>query len=387
MHIAYCTNVRLPSERAHGHQIAQVTNALADLGHTIRIFAPYRKNKITQSFHDYYGAADETKLLHLGNFDFIVSSLFPGVLGLWAQNWMLRRQYKKILTSQKFDLIYTRAPALLEPLLKSGLPVILELHSIPRRNIPAFIDHCKRCSVVVCLTSLMKEDLLKIGVDPANVIVEGDAVDPGIFADAVPYQLARKEWGIESKIPVIGYAGQLSSMGKSKGLPELVDSLRLLHRRNVDFLALIAGGPESVAEEFEATFSHELSKKIRFTGHLDRYKIPNFLSACDVLVYPAPYSTDAYYQRDTSPLKLFEYMAAGKPILCADLPPLHDVVDEKTVLFCKAGDPYAMVYGLDILIFDKEAARDFGKAALARVQNYTWDARMRRILHAATLKP
>ena len=56
MRIAYCTNVRLPSERAHGHQVAQVCDALAHLGHDVTIFAPYRDNEVTEDYWMYYGA-------------------------------------------------------------------------------------------------------------------------------------------------------------------------------------------------------------------------------------------------------------------------------------------------------------------------------------------
>lgn len=46
MRIAYCTNIRLPSERAHGHQVAAVCDALVKLGHDVTIFAPFRKTSL-----------------------------------------------------------------------------------------------------------------------------------------------------------------------------------------------------------------------------------------------------------------------------------------------------------------------------------------------------
>src|SRR3989338_5554403 len=181
MRIAYCTNVRLPSERAHGHQIAQVCDALSALGHEVTVYAPYRKNVITQDYWSYYGARKEVRLTHLGLFDPIDAPL-PGFLQLWLLNWQLRRRLYRELSSGRFAVLYTRTPALLSVLLKTGMPTVLELHQLPRRDRSSFVAQCKRCAVVACLTSPMRDALITWGVPAEKVIVEGDAVDPVRFA-------------------------------------------------------------------------------------------------------------------------------------------------------------------------------------------------------------
>ncbi len=82
MRIAYCTNVRLPSERAHGHQVAQVCDALAALGHDVTVVAPFRRNTIHADYWSYYGADRRVNLAHLGSFDPIDHSVIPKVLQL-----------------------------------------------------------------------------------------------------------------------------------------------------------------------------------------------------------------------------------------------------------------------------------------------------------------
>lgn len=62
MKIAYCTNVRLPTERAHGRQIASVCDALGILGHEVQIFAPYRRNLVKESYREYYSAHKKVEL-------------------------------------------------------------------------------------------------------------------------------------------------------------------------------------------------------------------------------------------------------------------------------------------------------------------------------------
>jgi glycosyltransferase involved in cell wall biosynthesis len=385
MRIAYCTNVRLPSERAHGHQIAQVCAALSDLGHAVTVFAPFRRNPVTQDFHAYYGIDKTTEMRHLGSFDPINRFWLPGVLGLWTLNALLRKSYSYVLQKQKFDLLYTRVPALLETLLKTGIPVALELHRLPSRDRGTFVEQCKKCALVICLTSPMRDELVKWGMDSANVIVEGDAYDPALFAKKISQEQARKELKLDQNIPVIGYAGQLSSMGKSKGMEQLMGALTELHHRGLTFQAIIAGGPDNVRAELEAGLPADVRSKVRFLGFVAHEQVPAVLSASDVLVYPAPKSTDPYFLRDTSPLKLFEYMAAQRPIVSADLPPLRDAVDETCVFFCEPGDSAFCADAIELVLKDSSLAQNRAVAAHKRVQSHTWEARMKRIIERVTL--
>lgn len=387
MRIAYCTNVRLPSERAHGYQIARVTEALRDMDHSIDIFAPYRKNVIDQSFESYYGLSSSIRLHHLGTVDGIASRWSPGVLGLKLVNFLLRKNLKKMLEERKsdFDLIYTRTAELLPAIVGHGIPVILELHRIPRVSLPRFLRQIRKCKLVVALTSPMRQALIDMGVSDVPVIVEGDGVDLHDFEDVPSIVDTRASLNIPTGVPLIVYAGQLKSMGLSKGIPELLGALRILQERGLDFRAVIAGGPEAEKIRFSNALHDELRPLVTFTGHISHLKIPTLLSAADLLVYPAPASTHPFYTRDTSPLKLFEYMAAGRPIVAADLPPLHDAVDETMVTFCAPGDKDSLARAILDVLDDEDGSARKARLARSHVEKFTWEKRMERILHAARM--
>ncbi len=388
MNIAYCTNVRLPSERAHGHHIAKVTEALRNMGHEIEIFAPYRKNSIEQSFETYYGITSPIRLHHLGSTDGIAAWWAPGIIGLKLTTYLLGRNLRKILRSRSydFDLLYTRTPELLPFITGLGIPVILELHRIPRIGTRRFLRLIRSCKLVVALTSPMRQALIDMGVSDVPVIVEGDGVDLHDFEDLPSAKDTRASLGVPDDIPLIVYAGQLTSMGLSKGIPELIAALELLHDRGLEFRAVIAGGPESEKEKFMTSISGGLKPRVNFTGHIAHLKIPTLLTAADILVYPAPKSNHPFYARDTSPLKLFEYMAAGKPIVAADLPPLRDVVDLSTVTFCEPGNPESLAEGMLTILERGDDAQKRAKLARAHVEQFTWEKRMERILKAARLR-
>ncbi len=382
MRIAYCTNVRLPNERAHGQQVAKVTQALTDLGNEVEIFAPFRKNSISESFSSYYGQAKAVPLHHLGSVDGIAAWWAPGVAGLKLTNMLFGRALRNVLRrrAKEFDMVYTRTPELLPYLRGCGIPVIVELHKLPRFGTKRFLRQLRHVQLIVTLTNAMRTALIDMGVSHVPIIAEGDAVDLHDFERLPAAAETRAALKIPDGVPLIGYAGQLKSMGLSKGIPELLDGLLSLKRYGKDFRAVIAGGPEDVRKDFVKNLPAEIADDVTFMGFIAHAKVPTLLIACDVLVYPAPASKHAFYVRDTSPLKLFEYMAAGKPIIAADLPPIREVLDESMALFCIPGDTESLANALRTVIADRESALQRAKVARATVENFTWRKRMERIL-------
>jgi glycosyltransferase involved in cell wall biosynthesis len=371
MRITYCANVRLPNERAHGHQVARVCDALAKLGHDVTIFAPLRRNPIREDFHAFHGADRQVRIAYLGTFDPIDRAWLPKAVQLPLLNAQLRSGLRRELSPGRFDLAYTRTPALLGTLLDSGTPTVLELHTVPRHGREAFAAQCNRCALVACLTSPMREEVVALGVDEARVAVEPDAADLEAFVAAQPRPA-------DHALPIVGYAGQLESMGLSKGIPELLDALTLLNRTEKRCRGMIAGPEPKDPQLLSRLKQHP---HVTYLGFLPSYDVPALLAACDVLAYPAPASDHPFYVRDTSPLKIFEYMAAGKPIVTADLPPIRDVLDESTAFFCRPGDPADLARAIDEALEHPADARVRAQRARARVRDtYTWGKRMERIL-------
>lgn len=385
MRIAYCTNVRLPSERAHGHQIAEVADALVQLGHQVTIVAPYRKNVVTEDYWTYYGARQEVNVMHLGNFDPIASPFLPGVLGLWTLNGLMRLHMKRHIVREEFDLIYTRSPALLPALLASRIPVILELHQLPRAARRRFVTECRASALVACLTSSMRDTLIEWGVNPAKVIAEGDAVALERFENAATPAEARAKFHLQTERTVVGYVGRLKTLGMDKGVTVLLEALAALKDQHT-FFGLIVGGPESDRKEYERS-AHALGltkDDVLFAGEIPGGDVPAALSACDILAMPFP--DVPHYRYHMSPLKMFEYMAAARPIVTSDLPTVRDVLSDDTAIFCRPGDHMSLVTALQWTLGHPEEARARSARARALVENHTWQARMQRILNAYLFK-
>jgi len=381
--IAYITHTRFPTEKAHGHQVAYVCDALAELKHDVTLIAPTVRNAITMGAHRYYGISETFTVEHLPNFDALASHIIPGKLAFRVSMWSYRRKLKDFLSSRSFDLLYARSPVVLGTLLQTNIPVVLELHTIPRRNRKRFVAACNRCKRVVALTSPMRKELEELGVVSKSLIVAGDAVNPARFAKALPAAKAKHHWDLPADRPVVGYVGSLVTHDRvQKGVDVLIHALAFLKKHSVPVFGWIVGGPEHWQHKYRwlAHCNGLTDDDIRFQGHVNAHEIPDALSACDICVYTAPRSRRAYFRRDTSPLKLFEYLAAGRPIVCADIPPVRDVVSEKSVRLYHPGDSRSMAGGIRHALEHSKEAKERTQEGLKRVQEHTWEKRMQRIL-------
>ena len=292
---------------------------------------------------------------------------------------MLRSKLKEALAKKNYQLLYTRSPALLSTLLSIGVPVLLELHQLPNRNRKMFVKYCNTCRLVSCLTTPMKKELLSWGVDPSRVIVEGDGFDEELFQEFIKSNEAKEYLELPTEKVIIGYAGQLESMGLSKGIEVLISTQEALLRRKRNVHLVIAGGPEQSIRKYQ-DISSEAANHVQFLGVLPQKQIPTLLSACDILIYPAPKSKEPYFQRDTSPLKLFEYMASGKPIVCADLLPVRDIVNESMVTFAEAGEASLFADAVEWILDHPKEAQEKVQHAKQVSKEHTWKKRMERIL-------
>jgi glycosyltransferase involved in cell wall biosynthesis len=104
------------------------------------------------------------------------------------------------------------------------------------------------------------------------------------------------------------------------------------------------------------------------------------LAAADVLALPnsGRAAVSRYY---TSPLKLFEYMAAERPIIASDLPALREIIaNEETALLVPPDDASALAAAVERLRADPALARRLAANARSAVGAHTWERRAARIL-------
>ena len=226
---------------------------------------------------------------------------------------------------------------------------------------------------IIPLTGTFREWLVTGGLRTAEDIV----VVPDAFAppeSGYPSKSdARRELGLPADAFIIGYAGLTFAYRR---LDLLVAAFAPIAQEHNDALLLLVGGRPFEVIEIRAQADRlgiDL-KRIVTPGQVDHARTPIYLAASDVLVIP-----DTVTQMTASPLKLFEYMATGRAIVCKDMLALREIVGEASALFFPEGDVDALADCLLRLRSDVTTRERLGKEAKRLSIQYTYRARAERI--------
>lgn len=227
-----------------------------------------------------------------------------------------------------------------------GIPVIYEAHDLESRNpsrakerwaegILHLIDRVAltRSARVVSLTEDFRQLLGQIGWRKAEeVLVVPDAYDEYLFAPQDRYA-CRDALGIPPDVPVIAYAGMTFA---HRWLDGLLLALASLAERYPGLTLLLVGGRDAeramlrqqaeglglrLWTEGDTVWGEPSQPTLGLFGPRPQANVLQFLGAANVLVIP-----DTVTDVTASPLKLFEYMALGQPIVLPDIPALGEIV-------------------------------------------------------------
>ncbi len=177
--------------------------------------------------------------------------------------------------------------------------------------------------------------------------------------------------------------GFLGSLRPWHGLTGLIDATKLLVERGLPVrLAIVGKGPERAALEAQAE-RLGIAGRVAWTGAVPETAVPGELAGMDIAVAPYP-ALDGFY---FSPLKLFEYMAAGLPIVTTTVGDLPRLVEHgRTAWLVRPDDPSALADGIARLAADPALCQRLGTAARAAViERHSWSATAGRILEIAGL--
>lgn len=382
MKIAYVCHSRFPTEKAYGHQMAQVCDALTENGHEITFFRPRIVNRITQDPREYYALHGDLRTETIESFDALSARWIPERFAAALINRSYAKCLRRYLNSSHYDALILRSAPLLPTLLRTNMPIIFEAHTLPRVGVRSFAAQLQRCALVVCLTSMQRNALIAAGVAAARIVVEPDGVDLRRFENKESPMQAKNRWKLPRDRTIIGYCGSLvTRTNVEKGVRTIIEAMVTVRKQSPDALAWIIGGPQEWMEKYEKISNNTgLKDVITFQGPIAAQDVPSALAACDICIYPAPASDDPFFLRDTSPMKLFEYMAAGKAIICAGIPPVHDVLNDGEATFFRPGDAAALARAIQSV--KQSTNGNFPLPAPGKIARFDWRQRMGRIIEA-----
>lgn len=370
MKILYVAASPVPSKSANSVHVAKMAQALSRNGHKVKLLAPGNKRDINalleEDIFKFY-AVDKI-------FDFKQFPLYPTRLGTLLYVLYAGLQAKLM----RADFIFTRCLPTAVILAKLGIPVLFERHSdfsereqLNYRMYKALVK-CRSCLGTVVVSQALKEYFVtEFSLDPDRVIVAADGSDP-LPSLQMPSPFLKRP-----SRKNIGYIGHLYP---GRGIDVIAGVARM--RPDVDF-HLVGGTVQDLDY-----WREELKDipNVFLYGHIPHAQTKAYLVNFDVVL--APYQSKVsvagggHTERWMSPLKIFEYLSSKKPLLCSDIPVLHEVlVPEVNCLLCPPADVEAWAQALDRLLTDEPLAERISLRAFEDFNNhYTWQQRAHKIL-------
>ncbi len=223
---------------------------------------------------------------------------------------------------------------------------------------------------VVTLAETMKADIVARGVPAEQVWIVPNGVDPDAFAPRAPDPALRARYGLGDR-SLIGYVSNLDH--PREGQETLIEATALLGAAGRDVACLIVGEGRRRAELEAIAAASEAADRVVFTGAVPHDEVPALYALLDVFVVPR---RDERAARLVTPLKPFEAMAMGRPLIVADLPALTEVApDGVRSLAYPSGDAPALAAAVERLLDDPDLAARLGAAGRAWVtRERTWAA-------------
>ncbi len=358
MKIVAISSSQVPSDTANSIQVMKVCQAFVQLGHAVTLLVP-GEAPVQYEFHKQYG----------------LMATFP-VEWLPGRN---RRFFPWIAVRRALalgaDLLYCWPLQSAALGLLAGLPALLELHDFPTGRfgplwLRLFISLPGRKRLLPITEALQNA----LNLPEALTVVAPDGVDLERYVSLPDPGAARHLLGLPDA-PTVLCTGHLYE-GRGAGLV-----VQLAEKFPSTSFVWVGGRPADVDvwRERSAGFGN-----LTFTGFVPNERIPLYQAAADVLLMPYGRIIATSSGGDTSavcsPMKMFEYMAAGRSILTSDLPVLREVLDESMAVFCPPDTLDSWADALGSLLDDPARRQELGATARRAVDQYSWLARARHSL-------
>ena len=371
MRIVAIAAARVPSATANSIQVMKACAALSALGHEVRLLLP-----------------GPDPLVH---WDELARAY--GLQGRFGVEWLPGRgrrrftwQAARKARALRADLVYAWPPQAAVFALLSGLPVVFEAHEPPSGTFgPLWWRLFLRLPGrrrVAAITRALKDLLERRYGRPRDglTVVAPNGVELERFAGLPGPSGARSRLGLPDR-PTVMCTGHLYA---GRGADLFLALARALPQAH---FVWVGGRPQDVAD-WQARAQAQRLANLTFSGHVPNQDLPLWQSAADVLLMPYARAIAGSSGGDSaavaSPMKMFEYMAAGRAILSSDLPVIREVLDENSAVLCPPEDLAAWTRALGALLDDPARRAALGQSARSLAAGYTWTGRAGRILEGFT---
>lgn len=389
MKLIYVTNARIPSRSSNSIQIMSFVSALATYAPQVELLAPRYSVEAPEGYGgdiwNYYGVRQNFVLRKTGG---LISSRdehfkVMSILKRWVG---LTRSIARVLARPEEEPIhiYGRgglpiACALVARAVvghRAHVSIAMELHDLPTGRHSATI--LRHVDGFVVITNALKDDIESgypwMRRRPIIVARDGYNADMWTAAQSAPSARERicAAHGLDAGRPVVVYTGRLN---QEKGSRLILECARQLRESPVQFLLVGKVYDQGMRD----AIIEEGLDNVVLTGFVPPANIADYLRAADILLLPS--TSQLSYSKYTSPLKLFEYWASGKPVIVSDLPAIREVaIDRVNCLVASSTQASEWADSVNTLLRHPALATAIGQAGQRGVLDYSYERRAESVL-------
>lgn len=376
MKILYVHTGRIEETKANSLQTLQMCSAFAECGHEVTLAV---------NSYNLSGREASEKVRHelgVDQLPFEIIAYKGGSIFGKFKSLGCVPPINALTASVKHDVLFIREPVIL-PAIKIQSPrIIFEAHNyiaFPNggpldllwRKLVVSRSKSDKLSLFIAISQALADWWIKKGVPADKVAALHDGVDPKLFSGVMTSGEARKRLSLPADRRIVTYAG---SLYRDRCIPDIL-KLAKLHN---DVLFVVVGGPDQAKAEYEAQAKQSGMTNIVFTGRVQHSKIPLYLAASDILLML--WSKDVPTINFCSPLKVFEYMAAGRIIVGHGFPTIKEVLTHGKNAYLADPDSFESLASNLAMALDKPNPTMADSAQKLVLEKYTWRKRCETII-------
>lgn len=389
MKVAVVSGENIPSYYAHSFSVMKMAQGFQDSGCDVEVLTAnslktiVRRRKMND-IYKHYGISGV-------RFKWIMPSLFGFVTGRTAHDKLFNTRVAEYAQATRIDLAYCRSYLAPVFTVEKNISTIVETHNTnydhPGLKEIYKVSRSDAFKGLVTIHNEIKNQHATRGVPEEKILVLEDGVDLKSFEISNDRLVWRDELNLDREQKYAVYCGHLYP---EKGIETILRTAKRLESRK-DIHFLIVGGFEINRKNWLRYCVENRISNVTFTGFVNNDMVPKYLKCADCLLLP--YDPDLPCTvmdiNTTSPLKMFEYMAAKRPIVATDIPTVGKVLKDGRNSILVQVELGVEGFSLGILrALDDAQSIQLAQNAYEDVKCHTWRSRCDQILalNAASLR-
>ena len=382
MNLTYIFNREITSPKASLIQAVHMCDAFVSNGINVEMVLPYADGSMdipSDYFRQRFGIQNRFKV------SFYNKIMLFDRLDIIGSYFGIRKYLSKTINT---DLFFTRCPLIFTILATRNLPVIFEAHNAKIHNFSELLNRfwtnkivqssiMDNCLAFITISNNLGKFWLKKGIPKEKILPLHDGFDKGMFDSYYTKIEARLQLDLPLDKKLVTYTGSLYPDRE-------IDNIINLAKHFLGVLFVIVGGPQSIADQFRTLVKNNNITNIKLTGPIQHSKIPLYLYASDVLL--ALWSNKVPTINYCSPLKIFEYMAAGRTIVAHSFPTIKEIIRHmENGILTEPNNFGDLIAKLEMALWDENNSI-MGKFAKDEAFNeYPWKKRAAKIIAATKI--